>query len=152
MSCRLSAVALAAIGVLAFVPAAGIGAPGSDVRDPVGRLAAAAPVAATATLAGHVRLCGGPEPGGCWVQSIRYCRSGEGCLTSRQVAVIDVNGQRVALAKLHHARFRVKLVPGRYTVQLLGDGPHVHDRVMQTRNVFVAAGQTTEGDFLFAIP
>jgi hypothetical protein len=37
------------------------------------------------------------------------------------VAVIKAAGDRVAEQKLHHARFRIRLRPGVYAVELLGD-------------------------------
>jgi hypothetical protein len=152
MSSRLVAVALAFVCAAALTAAAAVSAPAIALGGIPSSAPTVAATPAAATLAGHVELCVGEAPGGCLVQNISYCRDGEGCLTSREVAVVDVHGRRLASTRVHHGRFRVTLAPGRDTVELLGDGPHVHERVMQTRNVFVPAGQTTKVEFLFAVP
>ena len=61
-------------------------------------------------------------------------------------------GRSVASQKLHRARFRMHLAPGRYTIELVGDGKHVHGRVMQRKAVIAKSLQTTVVRFFFAVP
>ena len=105
-----------------------------------------------ATVSGYVQLCGGPAPGRCWKGKAGFCQQPQGCVTTSRVAVIDVRGRRVATQRLHRARFRFHLVPGHYTVELLGDGKRVHGRVMQTKKITARAHRTTVVRFLFAVP
>jgi hypothetical protein len=44
------------------------------------------------------------------------------------------------------------LVPGRYTLELLGDGKRVHGRVMQRKRVMAQANRTTHVIFSFIVP
>jgi hypothetical protein len=104
-----------------------------------------------AILEGYVRLCGGPAPGRCFIETLGICRSPDGCVTSDRVLVIDAQGRRVAQQKLHHARFHMRLSRGTYTVELLGDGKRVHGRVIQRKRVTAPPHHTTVVTFFFAI-
>ena len=44
------------------------------------------------------------------------------------------------------------LVPGRYTIQLLGDGKRVHGRIMQRKKVTVRAHRIAVVRFVFGVP
>jgi hypothetical protein len=46
----------------------------------------------------------------------------------------------------------MRLAPGRYTIELLGDGKHVHRRVLQQRKVTARAHHTAIVSFFFAFP
>ncbi len=118
----------------------------------VGSSVAARRLAGTATVTGYVRLCGGPAPGRCYIEEVGFCQPPQGCVTSDRVAAIDARGRRVATQRLHHARFTLHLAPGRYTIELLGDGRRVHGRVMQRRKVRAEAHRTAVVRFFFAIP
>lgn len=110
------------------------------------------PATRDAVVSGYVRLCGGPAPGGCRIETFGICQPPKGCVTTHRVAAINAKGRRVAVQRLHHARFRMKLVPGRYTIELLGDGKHVHGRVMQRKTVTARADRTVVVPFVFAVP
>jgi hypothetical protein len=101
---------------------------------------------------GYVLLCGGPAPGRCSVETIEACAPPNGCIKSDRVLVIDSRGRRVAQQKLVHARFYIRLRPGRYTGELLGDGDKVRGVVTQTRSFSVRAHRTTVVRFLIPIP
>ncbi len=118
----------------------------------VGASAAARPARRTAVVSGYVELCGGPAPGHCWKGKIGFCEAPTGCVTSDRVAAVNASGRRVATQKLHHARFKLHLVPGRYTIELLGDGKRVHGQVMQRKKVRARAHRTTTVRFLFSVP
>jgi hypothetical protein len=105
-----------------------------------------------AIVTGYVRVCGGPAPGGCRIETFGDCEPGKGCVTTDRVAAITASGRRVAVQRLHHARFHMRLAPGRYTVELLGDGRQVHGRVMQHKKVTARAHRTVVVQFLFAVP
>ncbi|MGZ4185664.1 MAG: hypothetical protein ACXVFA_10030 [Solirubrobacteraceae bacterium] len=105
-----------------------------------------------AVVSGYVRLCGGPAPGGCRIETFGICQPPRGCVTSHRVAAINARGRRVAVQRLHHARFRMVLAPGRYTIELLGDGKQVHGRVMQRKTVTARADRTVVVRFVFAVP
>ena len=61
-------------------------------------------------------------------------------------------GRLVASQRLHHARFRMHLAPGRYTIELVGDGKNTHGRVMQRKTVIARSHRTTVVRFFFAVP
>lgn len=105
-----------------------------------------------AVVSGYVRLCGGPAPGGCRIETFGICQPPNGCVTTNRVAAINAKGQRIAVQRLHHARFRMDLVPGRYTIELIGSGKRVHRRVMQRRKVTARADHTVVVPFVFAVP
>jgi hypothetical protein len=108
------------------------------------QLATLVPAPKPATLRGHVQLCGGAAPGGCHVSSFTSCgRDAASCVTTDRVAIYAAGGRRVAVAALRRARFSLKLLPGRYTVKLLGDGPRVRGRVIELARVRAPAGRTT---------
>jgi hypothetical protein len=73
-------------------------------------------------------------------------------MTSDRVLILDTQGRRVAEQKLVHARFYMRLRPGVYTAELIGDGKRVHGRVMRTRTFSVRAHHTTVVGFSIAIP
>jgi len=108
--------------------------------------------ARNATVAGYVQVCGGPAPGRCFIETIGFCQAPEGCVTSNRVTAVGRAGRLVASQKLHHARFRMHLAPGRYTIELVGDGNHVHGRVMQRKTVIAKSHRTTVVRFFFAVP
>jgi hypothetical protein len=73
-------------------------------------------------------------------------------MTSDRIAVIDKAGRRVVVRKLRHARFRLSLSPGRYTIELLGDGKQIHGHVMRRKKVMAQADRTTNVAFTFVTP
>jgi hypothetical protein len=103
-------------------------------------------------VAGYVQVCGGPAPGGCAERAIRICEPAGGCVISDRVAAVNVVGRVVTVQKLNHGRFRLRLTPGRYTIELLGDAKHVHGRVLQRRKVTARAHHTATVRFFFALP
>ena len=105
-----------------------------------------------AVVSGYVRVCGGPAPGGCRIETFGICQPPKGCVTSDRVAAINAKGQRVAVQRLHHARFRMALVPGRYTLELIGDGKQIHRHVMQRKKVTARADRTVVVRFIFDVP
>ncbi len=121
------------------------------VAGPVARSQSRSVPHRNATITGYVRLCGGPPPGRCFIETLSVCQAPAGCLTTDRAAVLDADGRRVAAQRLHHARFRLRVVPGRYTVELIGDGKRVHHQVMQRRHVSVRAGRKVLVQFFFAI-
>ncbi len=118
----------------------------------VGASAATHPTRRTAVVAGYVQLCGGPAPGRCWKGEIGFCQASKGCVTSDRVAAVNAAGRRVATEKLRHGRFTLRLAPGRFTIELLGDSKRVHGQVMQRKKVRARAHRTTTVPFSFAVP
>jgi hypothetical protein len=118
----------------------------------VGSVALGKAPARNATVAGYVQVCGGPAPGRCFIETIGFCQVPEGCVTSDRVTAVGRTGRLVGSQKLHHARFRIHLAPGRYTLELVGDGKHIHGRVMQRKTVFARSHRTTVVKFFFAVP
>lgn len=116
------------------------------------RLERLVPVPADAMITGHVERCGGPAPGRCRVGTITVCGPPTGCVTDDRIAIVNRSGRRVAVIRLRHARFRAELPPGHYTVRLLGDGPHVHGRVLQTVHVVAKPGRTAAAVLMIAVP
>jgi hypothetical protein len=110
------------------------------------------PATRDAVVSGYVRLCGGPAPGGCRIETFGICQPPKGCVTTHRVAAINAKGRRVAVQRLRHARFRIVLAPGRYTIELIGDGKQVHGRVMQRKTVTARANHTVVVPFMFAVP
>jgi hypothetical protein len=108
--------------------------------------------ARNATVAGYVQVCGGPAPGRCFIETIGFCQAPDGCVTSDRVTVVGQAGRLVASQKLHQARFRLRLAPGRYTIELVGDGKHIHGRVMQRKTVIARSHRATVVRFFFAVP
>ncbi len=49
-------------------------------------------------------------------------------------------------------RFRLIVPAGRYAVELLADGPRIHDFLVQTIGVTVRAGQRANAIFRFDVP
>lgn len=111
------------------------------------------PPARDASVSGFVRVCRGPAPGRrCFVEKIRICRPPHGCMASDRIAIIDQAGRRVLVRTLRRSRFRLSLSPGRYTIELLGDGKQIHGHVMRRKKVTAAAGRTTKVVFQLAVP
>jgi hypothetical protein len=46
----------------------------------------------------------------------------------------------------------MRLAPGRYTMELLGDGKRIHGRIMQRQKVTARAHRTAVVQFFFAVP
>ena len=136
---RIVSVLTLAVGALAGVLSAGSSA-------------AVRPARRTAIGAGYVQLCGGPAPGRCWKGGIGFCDASQGCVTSDRVAAVNSAGRRVATQRLHRGRFQLRLVPGHYTFELLGDGKRVHGKVMQRKQAWARAHRTTHVRFFFAVP
>jgi hypothetical protein len=132
-------VALCAVGLLETDTAAGVQRSMHSASRP-------------ATVSGYVRVCGGPAPGGCRIETFGDCTPPNGCVTTNRVAAIDANGRQVAVQRLKHARFRMRLAPGRYTIELLGGGRRIHRRVMQRKQVAARAGHTVVVRFVFDVP
>jgi hypothetical protein len=67
---------------------------------------------------------------------------------------IDAAGRQMAAQRLRmgDGRFSLHVVPGRYVVELLADGKHVHDRLMQARGATARPGKTTRVVFSFDVP
>jgi hypothetical protein len=150
---RLAVCALVGAGMLASMARAFVfkSAHGSPHATATARLSAQSP-SRDAVVSGYVRVCGGPAPGGCRIETFGVCQPPEGCMTSHRVAAINARGQRVAVQRLHHARFHMRLTPGRYTIELLGDGKRVHGRVMQRKKVTARAHRTVVVRFIFDVP
>jgi len=112
--------------------------------------------APTATIAGHLWLCGGPAPGRCFASTIGGCAPPDGCSRSDRVVAVDTAGEIVAEQRLRYpypdGRFRLHVPAGQYAVELLADGPRIHDRVMQIQGTTARAGHTTTVAFTFNIP
>jgi hypothetical protein len=113
---------------------------------------AARPARRTAVVSGYVEWCGGPAPGRCQKGKVGFCQAPRGCVTTHRVAAVNWSGRRVAVQRLRHGRFSLRLPPGRYTVELLGDGPRVRGRVMERRKITARAHRTTYVRFLFNVP
>jgi hypothetical protein len=107
-----------------------------------------------AIIDGYVRLCGGPAPGRCFAGSIGGCAPSGGCARSDRVVVIDTGGEQIAQQKLSpaHSRFRLRVRPGNYAVELLADGKRVHDRLLQTQGATARTGHPTTVMFHFDVP
>jgi len=105
-----------------------------------------------AVVSGFVRVCGGPAPGSCRIETFGDCQPGTGCVTSHRVAAINAKGKQVAVQRLRHARFHMRLAPGRYTIELLGGGSRIHNRVMQRKHVTARAHHTVVVPFEFDVP
>jgi hypothetical protein len=112
--------------------------------------------ARNATIDGHPLLCGAPAPGRCFVTTIGGCAPPAGCSPSDRVVAIGSAGAIVAQRRLRFpwpdGRFRLRVPPGQYAVELLADGARIHDRVMQTKGATAHAGRTTTVVFLFNVP
>lgn len=112
----------------------------------------AQPPSRDAVVSGYVRVCGGPAPGGCRIEMFGVCEEHKGCVTSHRVAAINASGQQVAVQRLRHARFHMRLAPGRYTLRLLGGGSREHHRVMAQKQVTARAHRTVVVRFIFDVP
>jgi hypothetical protein len=106
----------------------------------------------TAAVAGYVQRCAGRAARRCSIGIRQVCRQHVGCVTPDRVVAVNTHGRRAADEKLRHARFYLRLVPGRYSIELLGDGKRVHGRIVQRRTITVRARQTVTVRFRFAVP
>jgi hypothetical protein len=68
------------------------------------------------------------------------------------VAAVNASGRRVATQRLDHGRFKLRLVPGRYTIELLGGGKRVRGQVMARKKVWATAHRVTAVHFDFNVP
>jgi hypothetical protein len=107
-----------------------------------------------ATFTGYERLCGGPAPGRCWItQRYGVCDGQAPCVMTDRVQVLNAAGAVVATARLHRGRFAVTVPkPGRYTLELLGDGRRRHGVVMSKINAIARAGRASHVVFTIAVP
>jgi hypothetical protein len=121
------------------------------VVGPVSRSQSRSVPSRSAIITGYVRLCGGPAPGRCFIATFGVCQAPVGCVTTDRVAVLNPDGRQVTAQRLHHARFHLRVRPGRYTVELIGDGKRVHHQVMQRRHLSVLAGGKAVARFFFAV-
>ncbi len=111
------------------------------------------PPTPNATVSGFVRLCRGPALARrCLVDTIRMCRPPNGCMTPDRIALLDTAGRRVAVRKLHHARFRLSVGPGRYTIELLGNSKRIHGHFVRSKRITATADWTIAVVFTFSIP
>jgi hypothetical protein len=98
-----------------------------------------------ARVVGYVQVDGAPA-------GIGVCAAPQGCVTADRVAAVGSDGHRVATVHLQDHRFTVRLVPGRYTLELLGDGKHVHGQVFERQKVRALAHHTAHIIFRFDFP
>lgn len=126
----------ACVGLMALVLAASAGSS-----------AAARPAGHTALVRGDVELCISPLA----VGGFGTCTPSRGCVTADRVAAVNADRRRVATIRLHHHRFKLDLVPGRYTLELLGDGKRVHGQVFERHEIRAAAHHTIYVHFRFDV-
>jgi hypothetical protein len=109
--------------------------------------------AADATVTGDVKLCGGIALGPpCRISTIGICPTSSGpCFTSDSIVIIGDDGRQTARQKLRRARFRLTVIPGDYTVELLGGGKRVHDRVIRRQKIRARAHHTVVVAFVFEV-
>jgi hypothetical protein len=86
------------------------------------------------TIVGRLEICGGPAPGSCHVGSFASYQPKRGCVKDDRVRIVR-NGSTAATVRLKRGRFSIIVSPGRYTVELLQDGPGEHGTVVQSRTV-----------------
>jgi hypothetical protein len=101
-------------------------------------------------IAGALQVCGGPAPGGCHVESFSSCGPG-GCVHADRARILQ-GGKTIDTVRLKQGRFKVTVSPGRYAVQLLGDGRHVHGKVLQRKTVVAKKYATAHVTFTIAVP
>jgi hypothetical protein len=102
----------------------------------------------TAVVRGDVERCqrfGGP----CEVGWFPNCDK-QNCASGDRVAAVDAKGRLVAKVNLHHHRFRLTLVPGRDTLELLGDRS-MRGHVFQRQTLRARAHHTTYVHFRFDV-
>lgn len=102
------------------------------------------------TIAGRLKLCGGPAPGRCSTSSYGAC-SGSRCFTADQVGIEHARGAQYPNVRVRRGRFTVRVEPGRYRLVLYGDGRHVHGKVLEAIRVRVRLGHTTRAVFEISI-
>lgn len=90
-------------------------------------------------VAGHLRLCGGPAPGRCFIENING---------NDRILAVDSKGRWLAIAPVRGGRFSFTIArPGRYTFKLVAGR-----QVVKTRRQSVAMGRTTRVVFLIPVP
>ena len=141
--------ATAAISLLLAIATAGAGARNALIAAPVPLPLGPGPVVIS-RIVGELQLCGGPAPGRCRVEGITSCVAGHGCVKDDRVRIVQ-NGSTVDTVRLRKGRFGVTVSPGRYTVQLLADGTHVHE-VIQSKTVVAPRYGTAHVTFTIAVP
>ena len=112
--------------------------------------------AADAVIAGYLWLCGGPAPGRCFRSTIGSCGPPLGCSRTDRVVAIGTSGLIVAQQRLRFpspdGRFRLLVPAGRYAVELLADGPRIHDSLVQTIGVTARRAHPAKAIFRFYVP
>lgn len=121
-----------------------------DGKSVISQLANLVPLPATVT--GIVRVCGGPAPGHCHVETYGSCTASAGCTTTDRVAAIDGRGRLVQAVRLKHARFTMLLPAGAYTLQLLADGPRTHGQVVETVKLKARSAYRIRVTFTINVP
>jgi hypothetical protein len=106
----------------------------------------------SAVVSGSVQICGGPARRRCRIETFRVCQAARRCFISDRVAAVDSRGRRRAIQRITHGRFRLRLAPGRYTIELLGDGKRVHAKVIRRKRITARANQTLTVRFRFLVP
>ena len=92
-----------------------------------------------ATVVGHLRLCGGPAPGRCYIESYD---------SDDRVVVHALGDPWIAMAQIVHGRFRFRVAgSGTYTF-----GFYAGNTLVKQRRARVTAGRTTTVVFLIPIP
>jgi hypothetical protein len=124
-----------------------------DEGSVVSQVTGLAPAVGFGTLRGHVELCGGVSPGGCRVSTVTSCyQTAANCTTTSRVAFYTASGRKVGILRLRHARFSTSIPAGRYVVKLLGDGPKIHGKVIETLHTTVPANGTSTVQFSIIVP
>lgn len=120
----------------------------------VSRVIALVPAPRPALVRVELRLCGGPAPGGCRISAFGDCGATHGsCVYADRATIVAADGAAVATLRLHDGRSgQLALIPARYTVRLLGDGPDTRGRVLQTRQATLSAGSDPAITFTIAVP
>lgn len=91
-----------------------------------------------ATVVGHLRLCGGPVPGRCYIENYD---------NGDRVLARNSDGQWVASGLVHHGRFRFEVAAsGSYTI-----GFYAGNRLVTKLRRHVTAGRATRAVFLISI-
>jgi hypothetical protein len=103
------------------------------------------------TVMGRLELCTAHAPRRCTVGSTIVCGARCGCVRPYAVRFVGSAGI-VRTVPLHRGRFRLVVAPGHYTVELLGDGPRVRERVLRRRTVSVGRYGVAHLTFRITVP
>jgi|SRR5579884_1823120 len=117
-----------------------------DGKPVINQLAKLAPL--PATLKGVVRVC---SHSGCHVGAYTNCTAA-GCTTTDRVAAVDARGRQVAVEPVRRGRFTMLLPAGRYTIELLQDGPSTHGNVFERVHVRARSGYRITATFTVNVP